>query len=520
VLAVAVLILATSALGVRVLGVSRPPEEDAAMLLRYALHLSQGHGITWNMGERPVDGATDFLYLMAVGAAARHGITVEEAAHGIGFALHLANVILVYVAIRRLHRGARSLALAAAAYLAAGPGLFYVAAGFGTTVFTLTVTLAWCAASRLASAAHDEVAVRAAQLGLAGVVMGMARPEGALLTLFLLLAVLMGREHVDGDVPRILVAFAITFGLLGGAYFVWHWVYFGHALPNPFARRGGGIIHSEVLGHALRNVVGVGGPALAIVLAGLAFRGTRRVAALCAVPVALFAFVWILMSDEANYFMRYRYPVLPILLIGAVPVAQMLAASMRARPFGRALVPVAFAVLAVVAALTDFRLDRMFPAKSRVGLYDVGTRLGALHAGYTLVTTEAGLLPFYSNWTSVDAWGLNDSWIAHHGGVTAEYLDRYHPDVIMFHAYMTPEARNHESGRGLGPEWGRMTHTLERYAEEHGYRLVAVYQKNKIESHYYYVRRGLLDEASIVAAIHIPDYEWDGRPAQDATPPS
>ena len=32
------------------------------MLLRYAEHLAAGHGIVWNLGDPPVDGATDFLY--------------------------------------------------------------------------------------------------------------------------------------------------------------------------------------------------------------------------------------------------------------------------------------------------------------------------------------------------------------------------------------------------------------------------------------------------------------------------
>ena len=47
---------------------SIPPFEDAAMLMRYAQHLAGGHGIVWNIGEHPVDGATDFLF-MVVSAA-------------------------------------------------------------------------------------------------------------------------------------------------------------------------------------------------------------------------------------------------------------------------------------------------------------------------------------------------------------------------------------------------------------------------------------------------------------------
>lgn len=44
---------------------SIPPFEDAAMIMRYAQHLAGGHGIVWNIGEAPVDGATDFLFMAA-----------------------------------------------------------------------------------------------------------------------------------------------------------------------------------------------------------------------------------------------------------------------------------------------------------------------------------------------------------------------------------------------------------------------------------------------------------------------
>jgi len=50
------------------------------MLLRYARHLGHGQGIVWNVGEKPVDGATDFLYLLAVAGVTRAGLGVESAA--------------------------------------------------------------------------------------------------------------------------------------------------------------------------------------------------------------------------------------------------------------------------------------------------------------------------------------------------------------------------------------------------------------------------------------------------------
>ena len=43
------------------------PFEDAAMLMRYAEHFAHNYGIVWNIGEKPVDGATDFLFMVFTG---------------------------------------------------------------------------------------------------------------------------------------------------------------------------------------------------------------------------------------------------------------------------------------------------------------------------------------------------------------------------------------------------------------------------------------------------------------------
>jgi len=52
------------------------PEEDAAMLLRYSKHFAEGRGIVWNVGEPPVDGATDFL------ATAERGVRCQPTGTG------------------------------------------------------------------------------------------------------------------------------------------------------------------------------------------------------------------------------------------------------------------------------------------------------------------------------------------------------------------------------------------------------------------------------------------------------
>jgi hypothetical protein len=138
--------------------------------------------------------------------------------------------------------------------------------------------------------------------------------------------------------------------------------------------------------------------------------------------------------------------------------------------------------------------------------------------GFSLVTTEAGLLPLYSRWRAVDAWGLNDQWITHHGIVTAEYLDRYRPEVVVFHAYFspgTPDSGPRIENRALGPRWYRMVMALKSYAESRGYVRAAVFGRNAYDTHWYYVRTGFPQSGEIVARIRALDYRWDGEPTVD-----
>ena len=65
------------------------PFEDAAMLMRYSDHFAKGYGIVWNVGDKPVDGATDFLFMIVVGLFVKGGLSLEFATRLIGFSSHI-----------------------------------------------------------------------------------------------------------------------------------------------------------------------------------------------------------------------------------------------------------------------------------------------------------------------------------------------------------------------------------------------------------------------------------------------
>lgn len=481
------------------------PFEDSAMLMRYAQHLAEGHGIVWNIGEAPVDGATDFLFMVVVAGLARCGLRVETAVRVVGVLSHYVTVAMVYLAVRRLHGAGRWVAALSAGYLAVGPGLRFVAAYFGTPFFVLALTAAWWLASELAEGRGGRWMAPA--FALAGLTMGLIRPEGVFLTLFLVVAVACRRGRI-GARPMVLWTVGV-FAVLGGAYFAWRWHYFGHPLPNPFYKKGGGRLYWDGLKWAVRSAVTSCLPFGLAYVAALRSRAAMRRALFSALPAGLFVALWLLLSPEGNYFGRFQYAVLPLVLISWPGLLEGLRADWRLPALGdlgrrpRQAAVVALAVAAAAALVYHHRLSRM-PIRARDGRYRAATLLGEYRErGYTLAVSEAGLLPFYSRWRAVDTWGLNDAWIAHHGAVTAEYLDRHRPEVIMFHAYFSPIA-----SEGRTDAWNAMVTTLKEYAEARGYVHAAAFGESPYDCHHYYVRPGFPDSQALAVSIRELDYTW------------
>jgi len=138
------------------------------------------------------------------------------------------------------------------------------------------------------------------------------------------------------------------------------------------------------------------------------------------------------------------------------------------------------------------------------GRYDIAVMLSEYRdKHFTIATTEAGLLPLYSHWKALDAWGLNDSWIAHNGGITEEYLARFKPHIIMFNVGLSPLV----SWEGSGA-WFETVTTLKKYAEKNGYVLAAEFGAGPYSTHYYYVRSDFPESSEIISHIQTMDYRW------------
>jgi hypothetical protein len=301
-----------------------------------------------------------------------------------------------------------------------------------------------------------------------------------LLAAFLALAVVVQlglRPAIAALGPAVLI-----FLVLGSVYFLWRWWYFGQPLPNPYYKKGASVLHLGGLISSAKGSVRFLFPFAVLWIPALGRRRLRRLALAWACPIAGFVLMWVLLSPETNYLYRFQYPVLVLTAIfwPLLFVRLMDRGAAASGPPSR-----------LPTLVTRHRLLRavivtgavLMPAISFVSMprnpahyVDPRALIGELLApyasrGYTLATTEAGLIPFTSKWRALDTWGLNDQEIAHRGYLTTADLDRRAPVVVFVHQPYAP-GQPPRSDDDLGQAWTDMTVTLNSWLVDNRYQLV------------------------------------------------
>jgi hypothetical protein len=203
--------------------------DDALISLRYARHLAEGHGLTFNPGEDPVEGYSNFTHVLVAAAAIFVGLPPLDVVRALNWGAALAVVVLVHALVTALG-GRRATAGGAALTAALHPPLAHWAASGLETALAAAL---WLAAVR---AIHARPA--AASTGLVAFALAATRPEGALLPVLALPILYLSIWFARDDDDIAVSAFArehgrwlAVFGATYGAYFAWRIGWFGHALP-------------------------------------------------------------------------------------------------------------------------------------------------------------------------------------------------------------------------------------------------------------------------------------------------
>ena len=320
----------------------------------------------------------------------------------------------------------------------------------------------------------------------------------------------------------LLVSFGLIFAICGGIYFGWRLHYFGYAFPNPYYIKRATHPEFSLLKISTRILIELLLPLLPLAGLGIRSRAAFRQLTIWLITIVPFTAIWMIVSLDNNHFSRFQYVMVPLSLLslgGLVAVWWNDLKSTRPELVEQVKLPVLGVTVLLFGIAIFYNMHLYLGSYSNVGGQQLAIRLKPYaDKNYTMVVTEAGDIPFYSEWRAIDAFGLNDAYIAHHnnGIVTEDYLESYHPEMIMYHVwaeYRTVAEFQAQAGGAPVSTSDKLTEDdiiLNRYAVRHGYILAALWGANYCDYHKFWVRPDFADSAAIVSAIRDYPYYMQG----------
>lgn len=458
--------------------------DDAGITFVYARNLAAGHGLVSQPGLPPVEGFSNFLWMLAFVPAFLAGLFDPVILPKLASLALLAGSFLLLDRSLFSLTGSRAVSLVTLSLLAVcSPFVIWTVSGLENPLYVFLLCLLLWLIVREREGSAFPLAAGAVAAGLA-----LTRPDGILFAgLYPLLAIATGK----GRWSRIF-RYAAVFSALLGAFLLFRWNYFGDLVPNTYYAKGGPnakvyldlvTLQPKMTAKAFELFESVAGPGNVLLpvalLAGTAFLiGRRRFgwkhavllafAYFGAVPFLLLPFDWM-----EEY--RFGTPFFPFLYAYAVTLAASLGEMLLPDPARRRL-PALVAGLAAVGLSLTFFAGRsiLFAATPTVSFQEVVERFGLRYNRYAdLLKLDQGsiLLPDVGGtlWTSrlrvYDLVGLTDRTIARTLEKRPEAFYDYifgeaKPTFIHLHHYWTLQA-----GLDRDPRFQRDYIPLFRYFE-------------------------------------------------------
>lgn len=429
--------------------------DDAYITFRYSANLAEGAGPTFNRVPPRAEGYTSVLWMavMAIPHLLNYGVISFAKLGGLlAIAGTMACISLFVWQAGQVEN--RSYRLAAAGLVCVFFGMLpetavHAVSGMETAGYMFLLSglalLAYLGSQR--NGANNAFALD--WLPLAALLAGLMRPEANLLAVLALAAA--GWHAWQSDrlkLRRFLLRSLLLYVLPGLAYFLWRWNYFGVLLPLPFYIKTGG---SGLPGWGMVSAFGIFALANLGLYLGLGLFGEKRAVGMVLLLVLPDLLFFLLSHPIMEYNYRFVYPLLPLLLVLAgmgleLLLAQidLLARASRAQVLRRhawlagswvgllALAMFAGQNLPRTGELINHKLEyAQGMLRSHVAIGQALAQAAHDEKGPVLAVVDAGAMPYYSGWRTLDIMGLNDPGIALAQVEREKYIFDQNPDVLV-----------------------------------------------------------------------------------------
>lgn len=422
--------------------------EDTFITFRYAQHLSNGYGLTWNIGEPPAEGFTSLLHIILLSLGKSLGIPLSTDT----VLLSIVSLIVVAGCFVWFHKrffgwiSPPALVLLAI-FILDGRTAIHITAGMETVLFMALVALSQLATVVLFVSPSKKTAVSWAVIGLLSL---WARPDAFffLIAECAILFVISLLKYRDGDATQLVntvLAYAVLL-VIGLIYFAWKYQYYGYILPNTFYIKSGDLGLDgldDIIDFFKRFIKYTSIPILLFLYATdfakvrvwISSFENKLILATCLLPCFTFLGYFTTTVHEVCYANRFEYPA----YFGLLSFVSMLLSAgfspaileRRLSFLPQKLAQGVFCALIIIVFGISTRTTTMFFPWSKImneqhympmgfALRNTGLKNDA-----TVIFDSAGVVAFYSEFRHIDPVGLTDNYLSGRDEVTAMQREKY-----------------------------------------------------------------------------------------------
>lgn len=151
--------------------------EDSFISFRYAENLAEGHGLTFNQGETPVEGFSNLLWILLCALVHLLRADLPAAMPFVGMVFGGLNITLVWLLLRRRAYPPLLGLAVLLLFSLSGPFALYAISGMETPLFSCLLTASIVCAESFLRTGRFRYAIALAVIGF---LTSLCRPEGIL----------------------------------------------------------------------------------------------------------------------------------------------------------------------------------------------------------------------------------------------------------------------------------------------------------------------------------------------------
>lgn len=469
--------------------------DDAYITFRYALHLAQGNGIVWNVGEPPVEGYSNFLWVIIGAVLIKLNLDPAFFTKIMGVGSVIGILYFYWKIVNNVFQDQRlylaALVVAAVLFLINPATAIHAVSGLETMFYALFIVILSYLSYKLIRSFDKGTLYLFALISL---LLSLLRPEGILVSLglfILIFFIVINKNKFDESRIKTVLPFVLVYLIPLAIYMAFRVYYFNEIFPLPFLVKTltNGSIGSGIyrLSEAIKYIV----PLLVVILIAILSRiepisndkkgiyGRWRTLLITMAITVIFAdVIYVFSSLYMNYAQRFYYPsfvliyiitgIALVILIHEIKNSLIMVDNLKRLSKYVGFIIVILLLMSNLNFASDYDYLHYCSERFSVSYVSLGTELNEFSGlNLTFTSLDSGSLPYFSNWNQIDMVGLNDKFIAKNGVATEEYIQKNHPQLIIL-----------ISGDGVTPSDTTIQQPFIKYAQENSYvRLPAVYYK-------------------------------------------